>query len=346
MGNSKSTARDLADFIPARFVNGPPLEYYYTVVLALMRGSKQNHRPRLPSELVILICRFANFRYLNPAPAFIEDRGASVTAFGSEVESKIWMQIPLSSTRTLKHIHSFQLFTSSKHQGWVSDPSAGSWSWFEVGIYRKDESSGQLVPKTQSDGSLAFWVSHTHPVDDEDEGGSIDYVSEGEGVEGNEGEGEDEDEIGFDDLAINATNNSSVVSSEGEEPEDVNHDDAGEVDEDEVLDEVQFLAEEEDLDGNVDLFVDENLGEDEGLDINDAGSDGENDVYFADCRVYEGMQFGPEHPIWDHVEEGDILVVELKAQFPGWANYANRGVIFVNNWWEPSAAMLELARIG
>ncbi|KAG9123636.1 hypothetical protein FRC07_014432, partial [Ceratobasidium sp. 392] len=141
---------------------------------------------------------------------------ASIRAGSSEVASTTWVQTPPLDTRIISHIHSIQLFTDSKHQGWVSNPSHGSWSWFEIGVCRMDESLGKLIPKTMSDGSPAFWESHVHPVHREN----------------------DEDNQGY--------------------------------------------------------------------------------------KLRKGKRFGPRHQIWDHVEEGDILVAELKAQFPGWANHARR----------------------
>ncbi|KAG8719043.1 hypothetical protein FRC08_003788 [Ceratobasidium sp. 394] len=210
----------------------PPLRKYYMVALALARGSERDRRPRLPEELVILICRFANFHCPSAEYTFEADQAVTVRADGSSVASKIWMQSPPLTTRTLGKIHSIQLFTDSRHQGWVSDRSAGSWSWFDIGICRLDEGSGKLNPKTKPDGLQALWTSHAHPVDRQE-----------------------------------------------------------------------------------------------------------------DMRNYElhtGKRFGPKHPIWDYADEGDVLVVEATAQFPGWANYARRGVMKVKVWWQPSAAMLNL----
>ncbi|KAG8740832.1 hypothetical protein FRC12_015862 [Ceratobasidium sp. 428] len=235
MGNSGSGTRKAAD-IPLAFpAERLPLRRYYSVVLALARGSKRNRRPGLPEELVLLICRFANFHCLSPEYTVEENTEASVHARDAQVASTMWARSPALDARMASHIHSIQLFTDSKHQGWVSNPSAGSWSWFEIGVCRVDEGSGNLNPKTQPDGSPAFWLSHDHPVRRQD--------------------GEDKD--GY--------------------------------------------------------------------------------------KLRVGKRFGVRHPIWGYVEEGDILVVELKAQFPGWANYVRRGVLRVSTWWQPSAAMLNLA---
>ncbi|KAG8788857.1 hypothetical protein FRC12_014098 [Ceratobasidium sp. 428] len=272
MGNSESTARDFADLKLSWPVGQPSLRYYYTIVLALMRGSKQNRRPRLPPELVIVICRYFDIHRVSTELAVVENRRASVIAFnGSETVSKKWMQIPLPPARILNRIQSFQLSTYSKPEGF-NNLVQGYWSWFEVGVCRKDENLGKLVPKTKSNGTPAYWVSHTHPLDDEYE------------------------------------------EDVNEEPEDDN-DAEGEADE---------IGEEQDL--------------------NEAEGDDEDEFHFSNCQLHQGVRFGPDHPIWDQVEEGDVLVVELNARYPGSANYACKGVIRVDAWWEPSATMLELAR--
>jgi hypothetical protein len=52
--------------------------------------------------------------------------------------------------------------------------------------------------------------------------------------------------------------------------------------------------------------------------------------------------FGSTEPLWAHAEEGDVLLVTLNAQFPGWENYAQQGILQVDTWWQPSTAMMNL----
>lgn len=52
-------------------------------------------------------------------------------------------------------------------------------------------------------------------------------------------------------------------------------------------------------------------------------------------QTYEGVRFGPNHEIWDHVDVGDRLCVIVCAKFPGWQNEAERGTLKVWEWWEP-----------
>ncbi|KAJ1309248.1 hypothetical protein OPQ81_004913 [Rhizoctonia solani] len=57
---------------------------------------------------------------------------------------------------------------------------------------------------------------------------------------------------------------------------------------------------------------------------------------------HKGDVLDSEHEIWNHIEEGDVLQVVMKAQFPGWLNAAADGILRISTWWEPSAEMLDL----
>lgn len=62
----------------------------------------------------------------------------------------------------------------------------------------------------------------------------------------------------------------------------------------------------------------------------------------SEYKVYKGILFDFDHPMWKNVDEGDVLVVFLKARFGAWSNNARHGVLDVKTWWEPSPEMLEL----
>ncbi|KAG9076088.1 hypothetical protein FS749_012173 [Ceratobasidium sp. UAMH 11750] len=64
-----------------------------------------------------------------------------------------WIRSPPLTARAINQIHSIQLFTYSGHY-------RGSWSLFEIGVSRLDESSGELKVKTKPSGLRAFWTSH------------------------------------------------------------------------------------------------------------------------------------------------------------------------------------------
>lgn len=62
----------------------------------------------------------------------------------------------------------------------------------------------------------------------------------------------------------------------------------------------------------------------------------------GDYEVHDGILLDYTHALWEHVEEGDALIVALNAQFPGWSNRCKHGILKVNTWWEPSNAMLNM----
>ena len=67
---------------------------------------------------------------------------------------KDWFSTSLLSAHDLANTHSIQLLTLSCDQGWVSDPNAGSWSWFDV----------ILIPgeRERLDGEDHSWFSHNN----------------------------------------------------------------------------------------------------------------------------------------------------------------------------------------
>ena len=67
---------------------------------------------------------------------------------------KDWFSIAPFSAHDLTTIQSMQLFTRSRDQGWVGDPNAGSWSWFDV----------VLIPNEpeRSDRKEQLWLSHNN----------------------------------------------------------------------------------------------------------------------------------------------------------------------------------------
>jgi len=52
---------------------------------------------------------------------------------------------------------------------------------------------------------------------------------------------------------------------------------------------------------------------------------------------HQGEYFGPEHEIWSHLEPGkDRLAVWMCAQFGAWSCQAQKAVIHVREWFEPT----------
>ena len=67
---------------------------------------------------------------------------------------EIWFSVAPFSAHDLSTIHSVQLFTRSRDQGWVGDPNAGSWSWFDIVLIPKE--------RERSDGNENSWSSHNN----------------------------------------------------------------------------------------------------------------------------------------------------------------------------------------
>ncbi|CAE6474973.1 unnamed protein product [Rhizoctonia solani] len=138
------------------------IETYYTVYKGLSNSSS-SHRA-LPTELVLYICRLAEFvcQYTKKAPV----GRRRVYASSQVVQSLIWFQTEPFTKRMLRHVKSIQLVTMSHHQGWVSDRDGGSWSWFEFQV-ATDQGDVPALVKRQSNGDEISWCCLEHPVDRE-----------------------------------------------------------------------------------------------------------------------------------------------------------------------------------
>lgn len=108
--------------------------FHHEVWRALQRGAAAPfRRPPLPAELVRIIIQDAGFKVPDRVLATTKNKCA-VHSHGPRI-SKVWFWSgPLTRT-TLAHIAALQLVTVSGDQGWASDRSAGSWSWFDIGIF-------------------------------------------------------------------------------------------------------------------------------------------------------------------------------------------------------------------
>ena len=86
-------------------------------------------------------------------------------ADSGESRSSIWFSTPPLDSRHISKAARIQLAAESHDQGWCSDPSQGSWSWFEVVILAPPGDDGQTaVIKKGSDGRDLVWTSHTNPL--------------------------------------------------------------------------------------------------------------------------------------------------------------------------------------
>lgn len=81
-------------------------------------------------------------------------RLCSVDARGADPVRKDWFSVVPFSAQDLTVIHSMQLFTRSRDQGWVNDPNAGSWSWFDIALIPNE--------RGKSDRKEYSWQSHNN----------------------------------------------------------------------------------------------------------------------------------------------------------------------------------------
>ncbi|QRV92051.1 hypothetical protein RhiJN_20069 [Ceratobasidium sp. AG-Ba] len=87
----------------------------------------------------------------------------SVEAGGSQAVKRVYFSTRVTA-EDIKRTYSVQLVTEAHDQGWASEPERGLWSWFEVAIFSKEPTDGQIV----RNGSIKYgpnqeplaWISH------------------------------------------------------------------------------------------------------------------------------------------------------------------------------------------
>ncbi|KAJ1309243.1 hypothetical protein OPQ81_004908 [Rhizoctonia solani] len=104
---------------------------------------------------------------LQPNPELIK---TYYTAFKGLLNGSSSRQALPQELKFMRRIHSHtkgvQLMTISRHQGWVNDRNAGSWSWFELQVARPTEQDASRTEiKRRPDGNEMSWCCLVHPVD-------------------------------------------------------------------------------------------------------------------------------------------------------------------------------------
>jgi len=79
----------------------------------------------------------------------------NVVAQGVNPVRKDWFSTAPLSAHDLANMQSIQLLTFSRDQGWVSDPNAGSWSWFDIVLLPSER-------EERVDTEEHLWLSHTN----------------------------------------------------------------------------------------------------------------------------------------------------------------------------------------
>jgi hypothetical protein len=87
------------------------------------------------------------------------DSPRNVCGTDDRIESKIWFKSKPVDRNFCYRVAQLQLCTESMDQGWVSDGTHGSWSWFEIVILPDEEAT---EPRTSEDGKKLVWRSHNN----------------------------------------------------------------------------------------------------------------------------------------------------------------------------------------
>ena len=133
-----------------------PSTHYYKIYDASTNGDSTYSRwPALPAELALYIMHLANCTYTLSTSSTTNEQ-FTASSDGPLVR-KLWITSPPLKRRMLWKLASVRLVTNSTHQGWVSLPDQGSWSWWDLGVVRGSVGTGT---------PLCSFVSHRHGVHD------------------------------------------------------------------------------------------------------------------------------------------------------------------------------------
>ncbi|VDC05257.1 unnamed protein product [Peniophora sp. CBMAI 1063] len=119
---------------------------YHQVWRALQAGSAT--RPPVPSEILLHIAAFAG--WVLPYHVQTVSTDVHCYAYGGDKAEKLWFTSGPLADEDVQRIAAIQLVTVGRDQGWASDPSAGSWSWFEVGFERPPSEGSVLKGRRES----------------------------------------------------------------------------------------------------------------------------------------------------------------------------------------------------
>ncbi|KDR79128.1 hypothetical protein GALMADRAFT_208597 [Galerina marginata CBS 339.88] len=71
--------------------------------------------------------------------------------------NKLWFTTPEFTAEQIARLDGIELATEANHQGYISDPAAGMWSWFELVVL---DNASDPTPRTQPDGQPMILLSH------------------------------------------------------------------------------------------------------------------------------------------------------------------------------------------
>jgi len=122
--------------------------------------------PPRGNALAIVSAHAKQSRLFAPLEEASTTNQLTVTATNAEAVRRLWFETkPLTSPRVINGFATLRLVTHCAHQGWVSEPDKGTWSWFEVAILSKNSGAEGECVKKPDDGTPLRWFMHSVPVD-------------------------------------------------------------------------------------------------------------------------------------------------------------------------------------
>lgn len=115
---------------------------YPLLAAALQNGSST--RPGLPIELVSYIMRLADCVLLSMLTK-VSTESFVLHSSSSQLHAQPCLLSDTVSQKMIPHLAKLRLTTSSHDQGWCSEPSRGSWTWFEITLVERDAAGNLRV---------------------------------------------------------------------------------------------------------------------------------------------------------------------------------------------------------
>lgn len=294
-------------------------------------------RPALPSELAQIIFLYAALTRPLRLNHVRKRFHTSVAAEDASVQSTIVLATPpislhqnapasVDADGSVPHLrigrHNWlRVQAVSKDQGWCSQPDAGCWSWFEIGIGRlkgpdadTEARSGDRVPVAENEAEHEVEAEEEHEAGHEEE---PDHEGEPEGEPGlvdvNWHDPWDDR-----DMALEAEDNGP--EHEGESPEGEGDHDDPESDRDE--EDAELYRPRTPSGPPIDdiSICPDPMNVTQELVWHSHG----NPIGVDNMAEHEGIELEPDHQLWDLLQDGDVIFVRACAQFGGWSNHMER----------------------
>jgi len=110
------------------------LFYYHALARALECGS--GTRPGLPVEIVLIITQLSDCVVPSKSLSISTNLEFLVQSSGQTEVKQIWLTTEPFTRESLSSIVALRASTVSCNQGWVDNPNAGNYSWFDIAVGR------------------------------------------------------------------------------------------------------------------------------------------------------------------------------------------------------------------